>query len=144
VTLAFDGDRAGLLAARRASNLHANHNVRLSISNLPMNTDPADLLSNDPIAFTCALEETTLLEHCLIEDALRRHNLEEPESLARAIRIASEIVAAISDADDRDEAIRLIHTLTGRDEEMIRCYLQRNSAPTRSRRAGREFSLGIQ
>ena len=143
MTLAFDGDHAGLLAARRATNLGANHYVRLSIAHLPDDRDPADLLPNDTPTFTRALEDPTLLEHCLIQDALRHHNLNEPESLARAIRNTGEIAAAIADADDRDEAIRMICTLTGRDEATIRSYLQHTSLPSRSHRTGRSFDLGV-
>jgi len=143
VTLAFDGDHAGLLAARRAANLPASHHVRLSIAQLPKNRDPADLLPSDTPAFTRALEQNTLLEHYLIDDALHRHNLEEPESLARAIRSAGEVVAAITDPADRDEAIRLICTSTGRDEGTIQRYLLQIPLPSRSHPAGREFSLGI-
>jgi DNA primase catalytic core len=143
VTLAFDGDHAGLLAARRAANLPASHHVRLSIAHLPENRDPADLLANNASAFTRALEETTLLEHCLIEDALHSHSLEEPESLVRAIRSAGEVVAAITDADDRDEAMRLICVLTGRDEGTIRRYLQHSSLPSRSHRPGMSLNFGL-
>jgi DNA primase catalytic core len=130
VTLAFDGDRGGRLAVSQAADHTSAHPLRLHVAHLPEGEDPADLLCKHPGIFKDALAEAVPLQHHLIIEAVRQHNLDEPEGVARAVHYAGQIVAGIQDLDDRDRAVELVAALVDRSESTIRRYVG-NQAPPR-------------
>lgn len=96
ITLAFDGDQAGLLAAQRTAELdRAGQGIHLRVARLQTGQDPAELLADDRSDLLQeAIAGAVPLEHHLIDQIVRQHNLEEPESIARAIHAAGSVVSS--------------------------------------------------
>ena len=125
VTLAFDGDEAGLLAADHAAELnHGQIGLQLFVARIPEDEDPAGLLVDSTMpSLKNIIAQAAPIEHHLIERILLHHNLGEPESMARAIRAASSVVSKISDPQDRSHAIDFTTALIGRDDAFVRSAL---------------------
>ena len=136
ITLAFDGDQAGLLAAQRTAELdRAGQGVHVRVARLATGQDPAELLADGGgEIFQGAIAGAVPLEHHLIDQIVRQHNLEEPESIARAIHAAGSVVSSIADPAAQAQAVTYLATRVGRDGAVIQGYLE-NSAqpPARSR-----------
>lgn len=141
VTLAFDGDEGGRLAVSRVAELDVDH-PRLRVAHLPPGQDPADLLRQGSDGFEQALADAVPLEHHLITEIVRQHNLDEPEGVARAVHRAGHIVASIQDRGDRDRAVELIAALVHRPESAIRLDLSQPLRATNRRRV-RDQGLGV-
>jgi DNA primase catalytic core len=138
VTLAFDGDQPGLMAVERAAEVHpTDSRLRVLVARLPEGQDPADLLAASSHLFEKALAEATPLEHHLIDQIVRQHNLEEPEAVIRAIRAAGLVIAPIVNPDDRAQASAYLASRIGRSDAMIEEALA--YGPTRD---GRLSSIG--
>lgn len=139
VTLAFDGDQAGLLAAQRTAELDQLGGViRFRVARLPEGQDPADLLAD---ASSHLLQEAIAgaipLEHHLIDQIVQKHNLEEPEAMARAIHAAGSVVSSITEPVDRAQAVTYLANRVGRNEALIQeCLEDRTQRP--GRQQGRE------
>ena len=121
-TLAFDGDQGGQLAISRIAEQNTEHSVRIRVAHLPAGRDPADLLSENHDTFGNALARARPLSHHLITKTLSKHNLDEPEGMARAMHQSAELIAAIRDGAEREGAVKLIATFVGRPERTIRLY----------------------
>ena len=136
ITLAFDGDQAGLLAAERTAELdRASQGVHLRVARLATGQDPADLLADGSRQLLDeAIASAVPLEHHLIDQIVRQHNLEEPESIARAIHAAGSVVSSIADPAAQAQAVTYLATRVGRDGAVIQGYLEdRAQPPARSR-----------
>ena len=131
VTLAFDGDHAGLQAVERAADLsRADHGVRFHVARLPSGHDPADLLANDGRpSLEDALANVVPLEHHLIDQIVEQHTLDEPEAMARAIRAARSILCSTADVDVRAHATEYLATRVGRDVALVAAYLEETTLP---------------
>jgi DNA primase catalytic core len=129
VTLAFDGDHAGLQAAERAADLdRAHHGVRFHVARLPTGLDPADLLAEGGRhSLEEAIANAVPLEHHLIDQIVDKHSLEEPEAMARAIHAASSVLCSATDADVRAEATEYLARRVGRDVAVTAAYLEETS-----------------
>lgn len=141
--LAFDGDQGGRLAISRVAEDHADHPLQLRVTHLPEGRDPADLLAQDSAAFEQALGDAVPLVHHLIAEAVHRHNLSEPEGVARAVHEAGQLVATVRESDDRDRAVELMARLIGRPENSVRAYLMQTPETGRTRRPVREQGMGV-
>jgi DNA primase len=144
VTLAFDGDHAGLQAVERAADLsRADHDVRFHIAMLPSGHDPADLLANDGRRLLeDALANAVPLEHHLIDQIVEQHTLDEPEAMARAIRDAGKTLCSTADVDTRARATEYLATRVGRDAALVAAYLEETSLPrTLQRQQGHGRSI---
>ncbi len=144
VTLAFDGDHAGLQAVERAADLsRADHGVRFHVARLPAGHDPADLLANDERhSLEDALANVVPIEHHIIDQIVEQHTLDEPEGLARAIRAARSVLCSTADVDVRAQATEYLATRVGRDVALVAAYLEETSRPrTLQRQQGRGRSI---
>ena len=143
VTLAFDGDDAGLRAVERVADLDlADRRLRISVAQLPPEHDPADLLNDNTQAFEQAIAGAIPIEHQVIEQILAAHNLEEPEAAARAIRAATEVIRSTDDPDVRRSSVAYLAAATGRENQLIRRYLDLDPH-RRNRNSDRVESRGI-
>ena len=145
ITLAFDGDQAGLLAAQRTAELdRASQGVHLRVARLATGQDPADVLADGGGEILKeAIAGAVPLEHHLIDQIVRQHNLEEPESIARAIHGAGSVVSSIADPAAQAQAVTYLATRVGRDGAVIQGYLEDRAQPperSRSRSHGRSIA----
>ena len=144
VTLAFDGDRAGLQAVERAADLdRAHHQIRFRVATLPEGHDPADLLANgrSPLLENAILAAVPI-EHHLIDQIVDKHVLEEPAAMARAIHAANSVLCSATDADVRSQATEYLAKRVGRDVALVARYLEDTGirqAPKRNRGIARSI-----
>lgn len=140
----FDGDQAGLLAVDRAAELNqTDHALRFLVASLPEGLDPAaSLAGTRSHAFERALAEAVPLEHHLIDRIVRQHDLNEPEAIARAVQAVQSVVCGIVDPATRARAISRLAQIVGRDEALIRTYVEeRTHRPARRRTRGLERGI---
>jgi DNA primase len=145
VTLAFDGDEAGLQATERVADLNrVQLDVRFHVATLPARHDPAYLLANgEKHSLEAAIANAVPLEHHSIDQIVDCHNLEEPEAMARAIRAARSVLHSTADADIRTEATEYLAKRLGRDVAQVAEYLDQTGRPRsheRSRSNGRTIA----
>jgi DNA primase len=145
VTLAFDGDQAGLQATDRAADLSRAHpGIRFRVARLSAGHDPAHLLANGGRhSLDAAIANAVPLEHHSIDQIVDSHNLEEPEALTRAIRAARSVLRSTADANTRAEATEYLAKRLGRDVALVTEYLQETNQPPaheRSRSSGRSIN----
>ncbi len=131
ITLAFDGDEAGLQATERASDLNRVHlGIRFHVARLSAGHDPAYLLANSrKHSFEAAIENAVPLEHHSIDQIVASHNLEEPEAIVRAIRAAGSVLHSTADTDVRAEATEYLAKRLGRDVVLVAEYLRQTRQP---------------
>ena len=131
ITLAFDGDQAGLLAAQRTAELdRADQGVHIRVARLATGLDPAELLADGGGEILQeAIASAVPLEHHLIDQIVRQHDLEEPESIARAIHAAGSVVSSIPDPAAQAQAVTYLATRVGRDSTVIQGYLEDCAQP---------------
>jgi DNA primase catalytic core len=145
VTLAFDGDHAGLQAMERAANGdRAHHPIRFLVATLSEGHDPADLLANGR---RHSLEDAILnavpIELHVIDQIVDKHDIEEPAAMARAIHAAMTVLSSVADADARAEATEYLAKRVGRDVDLVAAYLEETSQPRAlGRRREDERSIG--
>ncbi len=143
VTLAFDGDDAGVLAVERVADLSlSDSRLRTLVAHLPDSQDPATLLAAGGHLFEQALDEALPIEHHLIQQIIHQHNLQEPEAVARAVRAARVVIASIADPDDRAVAIGYLATRIDQDEATVRTYFEVCDSPPRRRVREQGRSIG--
>ena len=145
VTLAFNGDEAGLQATERVADSNRVHlSIRFHVATLPVRHDPAYLIANGgKCSLEVAIANAVPLEHHSIGQIVDNHNLEEPEAMARAIRAARSVLYSTADADIRAEATEYLAKRLGRDVAQVVEYLQETSQPQaheRSRSSGRAIA----
>jgi len=141
ITLAFDADEAGLLATERVSELEpAAHGLQVRVACLLDQQDPASLIAEGrTYSLRKAITDAAPLEHYLIDRIVCRHNLDELEGLARALRAAGAVVLTVADPLARSRAIAHLADRTGRDEMLIESAI---TASARNREALHARSLG--
>lgn len=144
VTLAFDGDAAGVQAAQRSiEHQQPTDGVHLRVARLPAGRDPADLLADSKTELLHdAIDNSIPLIHHLIDLLIERHNLEEPEGRVRALRGAAPIINPLNEPTERAQAIAYLANRIGRDEALIQDALHRYaSSPKRWRQQAPGRSL---
>ncbi len=144
VTLAFDGDSAGLQAAQRSiEHERATDGVHLRVARLPAGHDPAELLADSKTELLHdAIDNAIPLIHHLIDQLIERHNLEEPEGRVRALRGAAPIINPLNEPTERAKAVAYLANRIGRDEALIQDALHRYaSSPQRWRQQAPGRSL---
>jgi DNA primase len=122
VTLAFDGDRAGLEAAERVADLSPPllHGLNISMVTLPSGTDPAGLIANGMTdILQAALTNPIPLLHHLIDQTVRRYDLAEVEARARALHRVAPLVDQFCGSGDRQEVVAYLAARLDRDEDYI-------------------------
>jgi DNA primase len=137
LTLAFDGDEAGLLAAQRVADLPKTtlRGINLQIARLPAGRDPASLIeSGEANLLRNAVSNPTPLLHHLIDRMVSRHNLAEPEAAARALHAAAPLVAGLADSSQRAQAVSYLAERVQRGEEVVRAALADHTHTPRGER----------
>ncbi len=103
VYLCFDGDSAGMRAALRAAPLFTANNLDVRVVALPSEDDPDTFIKKHGEAgMDNALRNAKLLMQYRVEMAIAEFDLSELASRKEAIRAASEIIAEVSSATEKD------------------------------------------
>lgn len=128
VTLVFDGDEAGLLAVDRVAELdHRQPDLGLFVARLPKGQDPASLLiDSTTLPLENIIAQAVPIEHHSIDQILLRHNLEEPEAMARAIHAAGDVIRRADDPNIRGAATEYLAARVGRDQALVHMYVDQH------------------
>ncbi len=117
--IAYDGDRAGVMAAGRAAQISLSLGMNVKIAKLPIGKDPADLIRDDAPTFKSVIKGALhvvdfYLAH--IADAkydARRHRLE-------VSRVVIPYVAMIENKIDQAHFTKRVAESLGVDEDAVR------------------------
>jgi DNA primase len=123
VTLAFDGDQAGLQAAERVADLPAQllQDVNISLVSLPSGTDPAGLIANGMTdVLRAGVTNPTPLLHHLIDHTLCRYDFAGVEARVRALHRVAPLVDRFCGSGDRRDVVNYLAHRFDRDEDYIR------------------------
>lgn len=137
ITLAFDGDQAGLQAAERVADLPRPtlQGFHIQIAQLPVETDPASLIADgEADVFQAALRNPTPLSHHLIDRTLDRYDLSEVEATTRALYAASPLIERLTNPSERRTVVRWLAGRLDREEVDIEQALRDYSHPRHRRR----------
>lgn len=103
IYLCFDGDSAGMRAALRAAPLFAANNLDVRVVTLPAEDDPDTFIKKHGEAgMDNALRKAKLLMQYRVEMAIVEFDLSELGARKEAIRAASEVIAEVSSATEKD------------------------------------------
>ena len=122
IVLAFDADEAGVGAALRGDELStpADLDLDVRVALMPQGADPADLVQSDRLdELREAVDSSRPLLEFRIDRELERHNVEEAEGRARAVRAAARLIARQSDEIVRSEYSRRVSRATGVDMSAV-------------------------
>ncbi len=116
IVLAFDADRAGSDAVLRGERVSraSKRQLDLRVAELPGGKDPADLVQDGRTEeLREAVRQARPALQYRIEQRLRRVDLSEPESRARAVNELAPLVAAVADSTTRAEYEQALSRGTG-------------------------------
>jgi DNA primase len=116
--IVYDGDKAGVEAARRAWALALTLGMDVKMALMPGGTDPADLIQKDLVTFKAAIKKGVHIVEFYLR-ALMARNL---SGRALGLEVEKEIlpyVKAIESAIDQAHFISLIASRTGIKEEAL-------------------------
>jgi len=122
IVLAFDADEAGVGAALRGDELStpADLDLDVRVALMPQGADPADLVQSDRLdELRESVDSSRPLLEFRIDRELERHNVEEAEGRARAVRAAARLIARQSDEIVRSEYSRRVSRATGVDMSAV-------------------------
>jgi len=118
LVMAFDGDTAGINAARRGINIALALGMEVKIALLPDEVDPADLVAQDPDKWRTAITSATnVIDFCLA--ALARKNYDQRLKSKRISEDVLPYVARLTNAIDQAHFVSKIAQFAGTREEPI-------------------------
>ena len=125
VVLAFDRDRAGTEAAKRATEVMLKRGADVKVATLEEGTDPADLIKKDPTAFKTAIKGANSVIEWLLDIILEAGG---KDKRAYKLRVKEEVlpfVLMIPDKIDQDHFTELIAERIGTTKEAVKFELER-------------------
>lgn len=117
VYLCFDGDSAGMRAALRAAPLFDVNGLNVRVVALPKEDDPDTYIAkHGAVGFQHALDSARLLAQYRVEMALDGFNFGNIGERAEAIQAASEVIATVQNATEKEEYISWLAERWAREE----------------------------
>ena len=120
LVLAYDADDAGQNAALRIYQWEASYEIRLSVADLPLGQDPADVGLADPARLAAAVEGARPFLSFRLERLLRAADLASVEGRAAAAKSAVALVAEHPDDLVRDQYLMQLADRVGIDVDRLR------------------------
>lgn len=105
LVLAFDADSAGQAAAERFYQWERDHDLEVSVADLPPGVDPAELAGTDPERLATAVEAAVPFLRFRIDRVLGAADLSTVEGRARAAEAAVEVIREHPSAGVRDQYV---------------------------------------
>ena len=129
LVLAFDADAAGQAAAERFYQWERDHEIEVSVADLPPGVDPADLASTDPERLAAAVEHAVPFLKFRVDRVLGAARLETAEGRARAAEAAIEVIREHPSELVRDQYVMEVAGRCRIEPDQLRAALAR-PAPT--------------
>ncbi len=132
LVLAFDADAAGQAAAERFYQWERDHDLEVSVADLPAGVDPADLAGSDPSRLVEAVENALPFLRFRIDRVLGAADLSTVEGRARAAEAAIEVVREHPSVGVRDQYLMEVAGRCRIEPDTLRSMLARPAAPRES------------
>ena len=139
LVLAFDADSAGQAAADRFYQWEREHDLEVTVADLPPGVDPADLAVTDPARLAAAVEGALPFLRFRIDRVLEGADLSTVEGRARAAEAAVEVIREHPSDGVRDQYLMEVAGRCRVEPDTLRTALAR-PAPASRERAGDRHS----
>jgi DNA primase len=142
LVLAFDADSAGQAAAERFYQWEKEHDLEVTVADLPPGVDPADLASTDPERLAKSVEAAVPFLKFRVDRVLGAADLSTAEGRARAAEAAVDVVREHPSELVRDQYVMEVAGRTRVEPEQLREMLRRPAPQPRTddrRRASPEL-----
>jgi DNA primase len=133
LVLAFDADSAGQAAAERFYQWEREHDLEVSVADLPPGVDPADLAGSDPERLAAAVEGAVPFLRFRIDRVLGAGDLATVEGRARAAEAAVDVIREHPSDGVRDQYLMEVAGRCRIEPETLRAMLARPPAAPRER-----------
>jgi DNA primase len=140
LVLAFDADSAGQAAAERFYQWEREHDLEVSVADLPPGVDPADLAGSDPARLAAAVEGAVPFLRFRIDRALGAGDLATVEGRARAAEAAVDVIREHPSDGVRDQYLMEVAGRCRIEPETLRAMLARPAPVPRERPEDRRRS----
>jgi DNA primase len=137
LVLAFDADAAGQAAAERFYQWEKEHDLEVTVADLPPGIDPADLAGSDPQRLAASVEEAVPFLKFRVERVLSGAELGTVEGRARAAEAAVDVIREHPSELVRDQYVMEVAGRTRVDPEQLRDMLRRPARPAAEREPDR-------
>jgi DNA primase len=125
IVFTFDGDEAGINAARRSFPIVNQMSARALVAIAPDGKDPLDLRNeNGSDALKELIANAVPLIEFVIQDAIQKYDISQPEQRITAVRAACEYLHQINDAAMLDLYVRKTAGWVGLPESSVSSTLQ--------------------
>ena len=132
ITLAFDADQAGLMAAERAIDESFKQDMNVSVINITSGKDPDDCIRNNPDDWVAAVEKRLPAMEHYFNQYLKDLNLSDIGDKRLAVKRLLPKVRIISDSIEKDFWLQKISSVIDVREGLLREALQKVNNPSRS------------
>ena len=140
IVLAFDADSAGQAAAERFYQWERDHEIEVSVADLPPGVDPADLAGSDPERLAAAVEHAVPFLKFRVDRVLLAARLETAEGRARAAEAAIEVIREHPSELVRDQYVMEVAGRCRIEPDQLRAALARPAPPVREQAQSRRGS----
>ncbi len=119
-TLLFDGDAAGLKAAKRGINLSLKEDMNVRLVNLPEGEDPDSFCKNNPVSEVEEYITQNEKDFIIFKiDLIKSDDLLDPVKKSAAIKDVIESISFIPDEIKRDSYVKATSRLLNTGEDLI-------------------------
>jgi DNA primase len=136
VVLAYDADAAGQAGAGRVYEWERHHDVDVAVAALPPDTDPGDLVQNDPEALRAAIADAQPFLAFRVDRVLHAADLRSAEGRAKAAEAALAAVAEHPNDLVRDQYLMQVADRCRLEPAALRSVLARARQAAESDAAG--------
>jgi len=133
LVLAFDADSAGQAAAERFYQWEKEHDLEVTVADLPAGVDPADLADSDPARLAASVEGAVPFLKFRVDRVLGAADLTTAEGRARAAELAIEVIREHPSELVRDQYVMEVAGRTRVAPEQLREMLRRPAPAPRER-----------
>lgn len=133
IVLAFDADSAGQAAAERFYQWERDHDLEVSVADLPPGVDPADLAGSDPERLAAAVEGAVPFLRFRIDRVLLGADLSTVEGRARAAEAAVEVIREHPSDGVRDQYLMEVAGRCRIEPDTLRAALARPATTPKER-----------
>ncbi len=142
LVLAFDADSAGQAAAERFYQWEKEHDLEVTVADLPAGVDPADLASSDPERLAKSVEAAVPFLKFRVDRVLLGADLSTAEGRARAAEAAVDVIREHPSELVRDQYVMEVAGRTRVEPAQLRERLRRPApAPRTDDRRGAPAEL---
>jgi len=124
LVLAFDADAAGQAAAERFYQWERDHEIEVSVADLPPGVDPADLAGSDPARLAASVEHAVPFLKFRVDRVLGAADLTTAEGRGRAAEAALDVLREHPSAFTRDQYLMEVAARCRVEPDVLRRALE--------------------